>query len=89
MAAGQEPEVDLSDEKTIQAVWEKGKPFSGLDKKVWRWDKDDHPIKRNMYGNRKSEYGWEIDHIVLQKNCGKDVMSNLRPLYWKTNATRQ
>lgn len=82
-------EVDLSDEKTIQAVWEKGATILGRDKAVWRRDKDDHLIKRDEYGNRDSDHGWEIDHIKLQKNGGKDIMSNLRPLYWKTNAARQ
>ena len=84
-----EPEVDLNAESTIQAVWEKGKAITGYDKDEWRRDKDDYPIKRVEHGNRGSKYGWEIDHIKLVSDGGKDVMSNLRPLYWKTNASRQ
>ena len=84
-----EKTVDLSDEKTIQAVWEKGKIISGFDKNVWRRDKDGHAIERDKHGDRDSDNGWEMDHIKLRKDGGKDVMTNLRPLYWKTNAARQ
>ena len=81
--------VDLTAAKTIQAVWNKGKVVRYLDSKTWRQDDDGKRIKRDEYGNRESDYGWEMDHIVLKKDGGKDVMKNLRPLYWKTNAARQ
>ena len=84
-----EPKVDLTAENTIQAVWNKGSVIPRFDKDEWRRDKDGWAIKRGEYGNRESENGWEIDHIKLVKDGGKDVMSNLRPLYWKTNAARQ
>ncbi len=40
---------------------------------------------RDEYGNRDSEYGWEIDHILPREKGGKTVIDNLQPLNWKTN----
>ncbi|MCY4011143.1 MAG: HNH endonuclease signature motif containing protein [Gammaproteobacteria bacterium] len=84
-----EKEVDTTDKKTIQAVWEKGKTVRNRDGGLWRQDDFGNLIKRDEYGNRDSDTGWEIDHIKLVKDGGKDVMSNLRPLHAKTNAARQ
>ena len=79
----------MSDDKTIQAVWAKGKPIAKFDPKVWRRDKDGEAIKRSEYGNRQSKHGWEIDHIRPVSKGGTDTLSNLRPLHWATNAARQ
>ena len=37
------------------------------------------------YGNRNSEYGWEVDHILPREKGGKTVIENLQPLNWRTN----
>ena len=71
------------DEKTIQAVWEKETSIPDYSPDLWRWDHLGNSIKRTEYGNRESEYGWEIDHIRLAGAGGSDVLSNLRPLQWK------
>lgn len=84
-----EREVDTTDPKVIQAVWNKGHVIEGRPKGVWRNDDDGRLIRRNKHGDRESGDGWEIDHIVLKSKGGKTVMSNLRPLYWRTNAKRQ
>ena len=70
------------DEETEQKVWEKGKIDPNNDSKVWRKDDCGAWIKRSEYGNRNSDYGWEIDHISAG---GSDTLSNLRPLHWKNN----
>ena len=69
-------------EEDIQAVWEKGRIVSSNDPNVWRKDECDAWIKRTKYGNRDSQYGWEIDHIDPK---GSDEIENLRPLQWENN----
>lgn len=73
--------MSFSDEK-VQKVWEKGHADSNNDSNVWRKDDCTAWMKRSLYGNRESEYGWEVDHINPN---GGDDLSNLRPLQWKNN----
>jgi hypothetical protein len=73
--------MSFSDEK-VQKVWEKGHVDSNNDPNVWRKDDCTAWMKRSLYGNRESEYGWEIDHINPN---GGDELPNLRPLQWKNN----
>ncbi|MBU0634372.1 MAG: HNH endonuclease [Candidatus Omnitrophica bacterium] len=76
-------------EYTIQKVWEKGKVVSGNDPNVWRKDQCEAWMGRAYYGNRNSQYGWEIDHITPVSEGGGDEFSNLRPLQWENNASKQ
>lgn len=76
-------------DEIIQHVWEKGREVSDNDPDTWRKDAAGAWIRRQDYGNRDSQYGWEIDHIQLESEGGGDELSNLRPLQWQNNAARQ
>ena len=80
--------MPFTDEK-IQQVWEKGEVVENYDRNTWRKDAAQAWIRRNHYGNRDSQYGWEIDHIHPESEGGVDELSNLRPLQWKNNAAKQ
>ena len=73
------------DEDTVNKVWIKGEIVSGNDPDIWRKDECDAWIKRSEYGNRNSQYGWEIDHISPE---GSEDVSNLRPLQWQNNVDK-
>ena len=77
-------EVKFSEEK-IQKVWEKGEIVSGNDPERWRRDECKAWIGRKEHGDRNSDYGWEIDHIVPESEGGTDDLYNLRPLQWENN----
>lgn len=42
-------------------------------------------MDKGSYGNRNSEYGWNLDHILPQSQGGKDTESNLICCHIKTN----
>lgn len=76
-------------EQTIQRVWNKAKFVNDdNEKKGFRKDQCDAWINRNQYGNRKSDWGWEIDHITPESQGGSDELRNLRPLHWENNASK-
>lgn len=76
-------------EQVVQRVWEKGAVVNGYDPQVWRKDQCGAWMGRAQYGNRNSQYGWEIDHIKPASEGGGDELSNLRPLQWQNNASKQ
>ena len=76
------------DDTMIQMVWEKGQIIYGWDERFWRKDYYGWWMHRFDYGDRNSELGWEIDHIVPVSEGGTDSIFNLRPLYWRNNISR-
>jgi 5-methylcytosine-specific restriction endonuclease McrA len=72
-------------ETTKKIVWNKGSVIEGFLPEIWRRDKCGRAMKFSEHANRKSEYGWEIDHIVPVAHNGTDELSNLQPLYWGNN----
>jgi len=74
-----------SEDENVQDVWEKGEVVPGQDANKWRKDKCGAWIGRDMYGDRESKYGWEIDHIDPE---GGHDLPNLRPLQWENNVDK-
>lgn len=68
-------------EEQIETVWCKAIVQSNNNPDVFRQDYAGAWIKRNDYGNRDSEYGWEIDHLKPVEKGGTDEEQNL---YQKT-----
>jgi len=69
----------------VRAVWEKGTIISNNDPAIWRKDACGAWMRWSDYGNRNSQYGWEVDHINPH---GTDALSNLRPLQWENNTDK-
>ena len=70
-----------------QRVWMKGTPIPGSDPAVWRYDRAGKIIRYSDYGDRWSEFGWEIDHNPIPVVFGgSDDLSNLWPLNCFDNA---
>src|SRR5216117_3378425 len=69
--------------EVIEAVWQKARAMGTsaiLRVDAWGWT-----IVRQDYGNIRSRYGWEIDHIVPVSHGGGDDLSNLQALQWENN----
>ena len=73
------------DAGSLLRIWDRGRSMPGRDPSEWRRDDYDNPIRFDEYGNRKSVFGWEVDHIDPD---GGDGIANLRPLQWRINAGR-
>ena len=75
------------DEQKKLAVWAKGTPIIGYHEAVYRRDYMGRAMRYSDYGNRSSDYGWELGHIAPDVLGGSDNISNLRPEHWYTNSS--
>jgi len=69
-------------------VWIKGGVIPNFSPAIWRWDACGAVIRYDDFGDRESEYGWEIDHIIPEIRNGSDHITNLQPLHWENNASK-
>lgn len=75
-------------EAQIKAVWNKGIIVPNYDPVKYRKDIAGAWISYSEYGNTKSDFGWEIDHVKPQSANGSDLISNLQPLQWQNNRSK-
>ena len=75
-------------EQELSKIWQKGKLIRNYDPRIWRRDDYGSCMKKSQHGDRKSKYGWEVDHIKSVADGGTDDLLNLRPLQWKNNVRR-
>lgn len=74
---------DLTKEE-IEAVWQKATIVPNNNPNVYRQDYAGAWIKRDEYGKR-SEYGWEADHLIPLSQGGTYDLDNLYPLQYENN----
>jgi hypothetical protein len=75
-------------DQIVQYVWSKGGMDAQYDTATWRYDTCGTWMRRQDYGNRQSEHGWEIDHIRPLARGGSDDPENLQPLNWRNNQAK-
>lgn len=70
-------------------VWDnKATKVEGVDPDVFRQDYAGAWMRYADYGNRNSQYGWEIDHLKPLSQGGEEVMTNYLPLQWQNNVRK-
>ncbi|MCL4709574.1 HNH endonuclease [bacterium] len=73
------------EESTKRRIWEKGTLIQGYSEDIWRHDIYGSVMKYDEHGNTRSQYGWEIDHIMPRAKGGQTTWNNLQPLQWENN----
>ena len=71
-------------ERRKLAAWNKANLVAGFDPRVWRKDRFGLWMKFDQYGKR-SQYGWEIDHVWPLSLGGLFGMDNEVATNWVAN----
>lgn len=83
-------------QEEIELVWNHATTVGDRDPKIWRHDPCGALIKKEDYGNRSSDFGWEVDHIVPRafllhagaSDSEIDAVDNLRVMHWANNDSK-
>lgn len=75
-------------EELVLKVWTKAFAVMNQDPTHIRKDRCGAWIVFEAYGDRNSEFGWEIDHVIPRANGGTDDLDNLQPLHWNNNVAK-
>jgi hypothetical protein len=78
----------FDDEQRKRTAWNRASPIDRFDANLWRRDRFGSAIKWTDYGDRSSDYGWEIDHRVPTSLGGLNLASNLEALHWRNNVAK-
>jgi 5-methylcytosine-specific restriction endonuclease McrA len=71
----------------VEIIWQKATKVENYEPNKWRKDFAGAWIQRSQFGIR-SEFGWEIDHIVPKSRGGSDEPGNLIPMHWRNNVAK-
>jgi hypothetical protein len=72
--------------EVVERVWQLAQVVAGNDAHLWRKDEVGAWIHRLEYGNRRSQFGWEIaDFSGERRGYGVTV---LRPMQWENHVDR-
>ena len=78
--------MNIEDRKQI--VWSKAMKTLNQDPDKVRIDCCGALIRYSDFGERDSQFGWEIDHIIPTAKGGTDDIENLQPLQWENNVAK-
>ena len=80
-------------EEAKRLIWNKAPLMNPSSSDSLRLDSCNALMDWYDYGNRDSDYGWEIDHVIPEKILQEnnvpqeliDHIDNLRPMHWRNN----
>lgn len=72
----------------IELVWQKAIVVTNNNPDVFRKDYAGAWIRKDQYGKRDTDYGWEIDHCKPESLGGTNDLGNLYPLHWRNNVKK-
>jgi hypothetical protein len=75
-------------EEQILAAWNQGQIAERFNPDKWRKDPCGAWIARQQFGNKQSNFGWEIDAVALEAGGVNGSSSVLRPLQWKNASAK-